>query len=145
MPTFFVQLAFQSVYSKASKKGEARTGVPMVPFLCSSTNLQKPQEKEAEKQIGCLDDHLLLLLRHVVLLQLQTTPKTTNKEEPTPMVQLTGEAKKVRKGIAADANLLCPVGALIGIRLSLKKGKSKDRGANGSVPLVTNQLAKTQK
>jgi len=50
MPTFFVQLAFQSVYSKASKKGEARTGVPMVPFLWSATNLPKPPKRSKEAE-----------------------------------------------------------------------------------------------
>ncbi len=41
---------YQPINKKSTKKKEARIGVPMVPFLCSATNLPKPKNKEAEKQ-----------------------------------------------------------------------------------------------
>jgi len=130
--------------AERQKREKERAADGSVPSL-SNQLAETPKKRKQRSRGGCLDDCLLLLLRRVVLLQLRTTPKTTNKEEPTPTVRLTGQAKKMRKGIAADANLLCPVGVSISIGQSLKKGKSKDRGANGSIPLVTNQLAKTQK
>jgi len=136
----FVWLVCQSVYGRVTKREKERAADGSIPSL-SNQLAETPKKRKQRSRGGCLDNCLLLLLRCVVLLQLRTTPKTTNKEEPTPTVRSTGQAKKMRKGIAADANLLCPVGVSIRIGQSLKKGKSKDRGPNGSVPSVTSQLA----
>jgi len=76
----------------------------------------------------------------------------TPKKEPTPTVQWivssvetnAGTAKKYGKG-KPSMPTFHSVGKLIGIWQSLKKGRSNDRATDGSIPLLGNQLPKTQK
>ncbi len=109
----------------------------------SKPTCQKPKNKEAEKQRGRLVNHSLLNLWHVMLLQPQMTPKTTNKEVPMPMLQLMDHLfgwdeqrksqNKVKKGKAANANLSfgCHVDQYWP---SNKNQRSKDRDTDGFEP-----------
>jgi len=77
--------------AEQQKRENERAADGSIPLL--GNQLAETPKQEAEKQIGCLDNCLLLLLWHVVLLQLWTTPKTTKANANSLINHLFGQDK----------------------------------------------------
>jgi len=130
-------------YWPSQKKKETRTG---------GNQLAKTEKESSEAEGTPHQSFATPLACHVI----ETADNTTKtNKELTPMVwswsiitsvlSNAGKAtRKVSKGKSTNANL--SLGWHVNqYWASDKKGRSRDRGANGSIPMLGNQLAKTQK